>query len=105
MTAALQPATIQKIGNELAIAWSDGGESYLALEFLRRHCPCAVCNGEPDVMGSVVQPAVSYTERSFDLTTWQTVGGYGIQPTWTDGHSSGIYSYALLRRLGDASQS
>jgi DUF971 family protein len=99
MTTPLQPTTIQKIGKELAIAWSDGVESYLDLEFLRRHCPCAVCNGEPDVMGSVVPPVVSYAEGSFGLSSWQVVGGYGIQPTWSDGHSSGIYSYALLRRL------
>jgi DUF971 family protein len=99
MTPALQPSTIQKIGHEFAIAWSDGVETYLPLEFLRRHCPCAACNGEPDVTGRVVRPSTSLNEKSFDLASWQAVGGYAIQPKWGDGHSTGIYSYDLLRRL------
>ena len=99
MTPVLQPSTIQKIGPELAIAWNDGIETYLPLEFLRRHCPCAACGGEPDVMGHVVRPPVSYNEKSFDLAGWQAVGGYAIQPKWGDGHSSGIFSYKYLRRL------
>jgi len=99
MTPALQPATIQKIGTELAIAWTDGVETYLPLEFLRRHCTCAACNGEPDVTGRVLRPSTSYNEKSFDLAGWQGIGGYAIQPKWGDGHSTGIYSYDLLRRL------
>ena len=35
MTPTFSPTTIQKIGTELAIAWSDGTESYLPLEALR----------------------------------------------------------------------
>ena len=65
MVERLIPKEIQTIGGELAIAWSDGAESYLALEALRRACPCAVCGGEPDVMGQVVRPTVSYTPESF----------------------------------------
>jgi len=99
MTPVLQPSSIQKIGSELAIAWNDSVETYLPLEFLRRQCPCAACGGEPDVMGHVVRPSVCYTEKSFDLTGWQSVGGYAIQPKWADGHSTGIYSYKYLRRL------
>ena len=99
MTQPLQPNAIQKIGAELAIAWNDGSESYLSLEFLRRHCPCAACGGEPDVLGQVALPAVTYNDRSFDLTSWQMVGGYAIQPSWGDGHSTGLFSYPYLRRL------
>ena len=40
------------IGNELAIAWSDGSETYLGLEALRKACPCASCQGEPDATPS-----------------------------------------------------
>ena len=101
MTQTLHPTSIQKIGNELAMAWSDGVETYLPLEALRRHCPCAVCGGEPDVMGHVERPKVTYNDGSFDLKNWQTIGGYAIQPTWLDGHSTGIYSYKYLRRLAE----
>jgi len=41
MSNLLHPLSIQKIGGELAIAWSDTSESYIALEALRRACPCA----------------------------------------------------------------
>lgn len=98
----IEPNNLQLIGNELAIAWNDGGESYLALEFLRRACPCASCGGEPDVLGNVMRPQVSYTPASFELAGWQLVGGYAVQPRWTDGHGTGIYSYQYLRRLAAA---
>jgi DUF971 family protein len=102
MTAPLRPANIQIIGSELAIAWSDGEESYLPLEALRRACPCAACGGEPDVMGTVIRPQNTCTTASFELRSYEFVGGYGFQPRWGDGHSSGIYSFAYLRRLAEA---
>ena len=33
----MKPADIQTIGDELAIKWDDGSESYVKLEKLRRH--------------------------------------------------------------------
>ena len=92
----------QLIGNELALAWNDETESYFALEFLRRACPCAACGGEPDVLGNVSRPRVTYTDQSFQLVGFDAVGGYAVQPRWADGHSSGIYSFTYLRRLAQA---
>ena len=99
MNAHFSPTSVQKIGQELAIAWSDGRESYVPLEPLRRACPCATCGGEPDVTGQVVRPEVTYTPESFDLIGWDIVGGYGHQPRWADGHKTGIFTYAYLRTL------
>lgn len=98
----LRPTNIQIIGTELAIAWSDGEESYLPLETLRRACPCATCGGEPDVMGTVIRPQNAYTPASFVLKSYEFVGGYGLQPRWGDGHSTGIYTFQYLRRLATA---
>jgi DUF971 family protein len=95
----LEPTNVQQIGNELAIQWNDGTESYLDLQFLRRACPCAACGGEPDVLGNVMRPDVSYSENSFELAGFQVVGGYALQPRWADGHDTGIYSFQYLRRL------
>ena len=95
----LQPTNIQQIGNELAIQWNDGVESYLDLQYLRRACPCAACGGEPDALGNVIRPRVSYSENSFDLTGFEMIGGYALQPRWADGHNTGIYSFQYLRRL------
>lgn len=102
MATRLFPTNIQQIGEELAIAWSDGEESFLTLETLRRGCPCAICGGEPDVMGYLERPEVKYQESSMRMRNWQFVGGYAVQPTWEDGHGSGIYSFAYLRRLAGA---
>ena len=84
---------------ELALSWNDGLEQYLQLELLRKSCPCAVCCGEPDVIGRGVSPARDYKPNSFDLKSYEYVGGYALLFRWADGHASGIYSYRLLRSL------
>jgi len=64
----VHPADIQQIGSELAIKWDDGRESFIPLETLRRHCPCAGCQGEPDIMGHLHKgPDQPLTPRSFQL--------------------------------------
>lgn len=98
----LEPTNMQQIGDEFAIVWNDGAESYLKLEMLRRACPCAACGGEPDVLGNILRPHISYNEKSFQLAGFQLVGGYAVQPRWADGHNTGIYSFTYLRRLGDS---
>lgn len=92
---------IASIGDELAIAWGDGLENYIKLEDLRKACPCANCKGEPDALGRVVRPPVHYNEKSFDLVRFENVGGYALQFFWADGHSTGIFSYEYMRKLGE----
>jgi DUF971 family protein len=87
------------IGNELALRWKDGIESYFPLEFLRKRCPCAVCAGEKDILGNVYGGQVKLGPESLRLKRCTAVGGYAIQPEWMDGHSSGIYSFSYLRSL------
>ena len=101
MNERLLPVNIAAIGTEIAIAWNDGRESFLPLQKLRESCPCAACCGEPDALGRVVTPEVRHTAASFELRGWQPVGGYALQLTWGDGHSTGLYSFTYLRRLAD----
>lgn len=102
MAARLLPTNIALIGSELAVAWNDGTETFLGLETLRRNCPCAMCGGEPDVLGRIERPLVSYTAQSFALRGWQIVGGYALQPAWEDGHSTGLYTFPYLRKIAEA---
>jgi DUF971 family protein len=96
----MRPLDIQTIGHELAIKWDDGGESFIALENLRRSCPCAGCKGETDIMGNLYKnPDRPLTARSFELVKISSVGGYAIQPVWADGHNTGIFSFEYLRRV------
>ena len=96
----MRPLDIQSVGNELAIKWEDGAESYIPLEKLRRACPCAGCKGEMDILGNVYQqPSQALTPKAFELVRVVGVGGYAVQPVWGDGHSTGIYSFDYLARL------
>jgi DUF971 family protein len=99
----MRPQDIQQIGEELAIKWADGSESFIPLEKLRRACPCAGCNGEKDIMGNVYKgPEKPFTLFSFKLMRLQPVGTYAVQPFWADGHNTGIFAYDYLRKVADA---
>lgn len=96
----MQPHDLQQIGNELAIKWPDGGESFIPLEQLRLACPCAGCKGEVDIMGNLYKnPEQKLTAAAFQLVRLISVGGYAIQPVWADGHNTGIYSFEYLQRV------
>lgn len=98
----MKPTHLHQIQNEIAIVWDDGSESYIPLERVRRRCPCAACAGEKDVLGREYRgPPVQYTEKSFQLTQFQNVGGYAVSFLWADGHHTGIYSYEYLKKLGE----
>jgi DUF971 family protein len=80
----------------LGITWSDGHKAIYPVRYLRQHCPCAACTDEwtgelrlkPDDVPIVIM-----------LQDIQPVGRYAFQFTWSDGHDTGLYSYAYLRRL------
>lgn len=90
---------ICRIGEELALNFNDGSEMYFPLSLLRRACPCAQCQGEPDAMGRVRKPVVEHGAGAFDLKRFEVVGGYGLQLFWADGHGTGIYSTTYLEKL------
>jgi DUF971 family protein len=99
----MQPKDVERIGNDLAIKWDDGSESYIPLATLRRCCPCAGCKGEMDILGNVYKnPDRPLPPNAIELARLSRVGGYALQPVWADGHDSGIYSFEYLRRVAEA---
>lgn len=99
----MRPQDIQTIGNELAIKWDDGSESFISLERLRRCCPCAGCQGEADILGNVSKnPERPLMPPAFQLVRLVMVGGYAVQPVWGDGHNTGIYAFDYLKNVADA---
>lgn len=98
---AMRPVDLQAIGTELAIRWDDGSESFIPLLTLRRHCPCASCAGEKDILGNLYKgPDRPLTPKSSEIVRLEPVGSYAIQPVWADGHNTGLFTYEYLRRLG-----
>lgn len=99
---AVLPKDVQVLGDELAIVWADGAETYLRLQDLRRLCPCASCQGEADLLGRVAKgPDTPLTAESFKVLGTSPVGGYALQIFWGDGHADGLYTYARLRDWGE----
>ena len=45
-------------------------------------------------------PEQPLSPASFQIVRISHVGNYAIQPAWADGHSSGLYAYDYLRKLG-----
>jgi DUF971 family protein len=96
------PKNVQQLGEELAIAWDDGSETYLPLRDLRRLCPCAGCAGERDLLGRLARgPERPLTAESFRLAGASPVGGYALQLFWGDGHSDGLFPYTKLKEWGE----
>jgi DUF971 family protein len=99
----MRASDIQRIGDELAIKWDDGGESFIPLEKLRRACPCAGCKGERDIVGNLYKnPEQPLTPAAFELRGLTLVGAYAVQPVWGDGHATGLYSFDYLRQVAQS---
>jgi DUF971 family protein len=99
------PANIQIIGEEVAIAWTDGTESFIRQDRLRRASPSAENQGERDVFGNQYGGAAGADHRGVRVLTWEQVGNYAIRFDFSDGHRTGLYTYDYLRKLGAATPS
>jgi ATP-binding protein involved in chromosome partitioning len=93
------PTRIQQHGpSELEIGWSDGQQSRYPVRQLRLACSCAHCVDEWTGEGRLESTSVPEDVRPLKI---QPVGRYAIQIDWSDGHSTGIYSFRQLRALAD----
>jgi DUF971 family protein len=94
-----------KTGAGVDVTWADGHSSHFDFAFLRENCPCATCNDErakkeslggAGLKSSLLLPMYKPKPRAQAATQ---VGNYAIQISFSDGHSTGIFSYAYLRTL------
>ena len=95
----MKPKNIQLIGTELAILWEDESESYFTSEFLRRHSPSAENIGEKDIFGNKYGGTGIKDFPGVTIRSWDFQGNYAIRPIFSDGHSSGLYSWEYLKAL------
>jgi DUF971 family protein len=101
MSDATTPVNLHlKKSEALLLTWADGHQSHLPLQFLRKYCPCAGCQGERDILGRTVLPIVRTTyDGPIEAAGAELVGNYAIRIDWSDGHSAGIYTFNYLRQL------
>jgi DUF971 family protein len=83
----------------LAIQWSDGHESAYAYRYLRGKCPCATCGEAAPVQDQAVGGLPILGQKPLHPERAELVGRYALQIHWSDGHSSGIYTFQYLRNL------
>jgi DUF971 family protein len=95
----VEPRSIQLVGSEVAIAWSDGAESYFPGEFLRAASPSASNMGERDIFGNQYGGESPRKFPGVTVVGWDMVGNYAICFHFSDGHRTGLYSYGYLREL------
>lgn len=79
----------------LEIAFDDGRSFRLPYEFLRVFSPSAEVRGH-----GPGQEVLQVGKREVDIRHVEPVGSYAIQPTFSDGHDTGIYSWDYLYELG-----
>ena len=79
----------------LEISFEDGNTFKLTYEFLRVHSPSSEFQGHGPGQG-VLQLA----KENVNITGIEPVGNYAIQPSFDDGHDTGIYSWETLYDLG-----
>ena len=80
----------------LEIEYADGRSFRLPFEFLRVHSPSAEVRGH-----GPGQEVLQVGKAEVGIVAIDSVGHYAIQPTFTDGHATGIYSWDYLYRLGE----
>lgn len=85
----------------IRIDWKDGHLSSYELPYLREQCPCATCtgaHGTPPTTHPSVSPFQMY-KPVLKMVNAEPVGHYAIRILWSDGHSTGIYSFEHLRNI------
>jgi DUF971 family protein len=94
--------TVDKAKGQLEIVWDDGLVSCYPLAHLREACPCVECRGGHAKMGLERAPEdiLKLTpRRSYAIIGMSAVGNYALQPSWDDGHNTGIYTWEYLRLI------
>src|SRR5213596_1787699 len=79
----------------LEISFADGNTFRFPCEFLRVYSPSAEVRGH-----GPGQEVLQVGKCDVDISSLEPSGSYAVQPTFSDGHSTGIYSWDYLYWLG-----
>ena len=94
-TPAPVSITLHQQSRRLEITFADGAHFELPFELLRVSSPSAEVKGH-----GPGQEVLQTGKRAVGIVTLEPVGNYAVQPTFSDGHDSGIFSWDYLYFLG-----
>lgn len=87
--------TVHSQSRVLEISFSDGAEFRIPFELMRVYSPSAEVAGH-----GPGQETLQTGKRDVTLTGLEPVGNYAVQPSFSDGHDTGIFSWDYLYFLG-----
>lgn len=92
------PANIRAHQNDqvLELSWEGLDPARVPYREIRGQCPCASCRDE--WTGERILDPASIRE-DLKLEGMEGVGNYAVRLSWNDGHSSGLYTWDLLKQL------
>ena len=90
-----QSLVVHSQSKVLEVSFSDGSEFRIPFELMRIYSPSAEVQGH-----GPGQEVLQTGKRNVDLAALEPVGNYAVQPTFSDGHDSGIFSWDYLYFLG-----
>jgi DUF971 family protein len=97
MATAPRPTalTVHQQSRCLEVAFDDGASFRIPFELMRVYSPSAEVQGH-----GPGQEVLQTGKRDVGIEVLEPVGHYAVQPTFSDGHASGIFSWEYLYRLG-----
>ena len=87
--------TVHQASRVLEIAFDDGAHFRIPFELMRIYSPSAEVQGH-----GPGQEVLQTGKREVGIAEISAVGHYAVQPRFSDGHESGIFSWAYLHHLG-----
>ncbi|MEO8279503.1 MAG: DUF971 domain-containing protein [Ideonella sp.] len=87
--------TVHQQSRVLEVGFADGREFRIPFELMRVYSPSAEVQGH-----GPGQEVLQTGKREVGLVSLEQVGNYAVQPVFSDGHSTGIFSWDYLYFLG-----
>ena len=91
--------TLHQKSRVMEVTFSDGKSFRLPYEFLRVYSPSAEVRGH-----GPGQEVLQTGKRAVEIRALDPVGSYAVQPVFSDGHATGIYSWDYLYELGESQE-
>ncbi len=97
--ATPQSITLHGRSRLLEVGFSDGEVFRIPFELMRVYSPSAEVQGH-----GPGQEVLQTGKREVDIEQLEPVGNYGVKPTFSDGHNSGLFTWEYLYKLGKEQQ-